>query len=99
MLARLLGRNMSDPHAGLALQTSTMQLSQLKSSPLNPYDGSVIRYLDCLNHLIEPLILVHGKQGQRRWLVEVQALMHALEQRCWRGVPLCVACHGVGAFY
>jgi hypothetical protein len=71
----------------MAVQT---ELTQLKSAPvLNPQFGMVIRYLDCLNKLIEPMTMSQGPlMGVRSWLIEVQYLVKVLHRRTFQNMPL-----------
>ncbi len=74
---------------GAALMQAQTALNSLKMAPvLNPHYGMVIKYLDCLNRLIEPLLLTQGPLGVRTWLVEVQTLVQKLQKRTFSGMPL-----------
>lgn len=52
--------------------------------------------LDCLNRLMDALIMSNGPDGVRHWLVEVQTFIRVLQKRVFQRMPLYVlASHGL----
>ncbi|RSH87427.1 hypothetical protein EHS25_003337 [Saitozyma podzolica] len=59
------GGGFGSPRGGGGAMAIQMELGQLKAAPvLNPHFGMVIKYLDCLNRLMDPLIMSNGPDGR-----------------------------------
>ncbi|GFZ43999.1 hypothetical protein JCM24511_01720 [Saitozyma sp. JCM 24511] len=83
------GGGFGSPRGGGGAMAIQMELGQLKAAPvLNPHFGMVIKYLDCLNRLMDALIMSNGPDGVRHWLVEVQTFIRVLQKRIFQRMPL-----------
>ncbi|ORX36777.1 hypothetical protein BD324DRAFT_627141 [Kockovaella imperatae] len=88
-IAAMFGGGLGVGAAGMVSLSVQGELQQLKSAPvLNPHFGMVIKYLDCLNRLMDGLVLTMGPSGVTPWLVEVQTLIRLLQKRVFQRMPL-----------